>query len=315
MSFSLSLDADETLLAETIERFCSAERVLERATHTQGALDLTLWRAFSAQEYLELARPEAGDNLKLLVTLVEVLGHHALPGPLTDTILGLSLLNDDDAREVLAGSALCAVGSAAHMPHASDARFLFEIEPDRVFKLERIGPAQVREGLGAEAWGRVAARRAESLEGAPRTLLYFDVAVAAQLAALARGLLLRTAEHAATRKQFGKPIAAFQAVSHPLASSHIALTAAAMLARAAACAADEGDPARAKSLACAALVSSKRAALECAYTCHQKLGAIGITIEGPAHHVTRRIRSLATRAQTRIEQSRELLLSHLGAQP
>ena len=315
MTFSLSLEGDEELLAETIERFCQAERVLERATHTQGAFDAPLWRALSAQEYLELARPASGDTLRLLVVLVEVLGKHALPGPLTDTILGLSLLSDDDAQGVLAGTALCAVGSAEHMPHAADAQFLLEIRHDRVFKLERTGAARAAEGLGAEGWGAAPARRGESFEGSPRALLYFDVALAAQLAALSRGLLSRTAEHAATRKQFGKPIGAFQAVSHPLASSHIALTAAAMLARAAACAADEGDTGRARSLACAALVSSRRAALECAYTCHQKLGAIGITLEGPAHHVTRRIRTLATRAQARIEQTREGWLGELGAQP
>jgi hypothetical protein len=315
MSFSLSLDADEELLAETIERFCTAERVLERALISQGSLDRALWRALSAQEYLELARPASGDNLKLVVTMVEVLGRHALPGPLTDTLLALCVLPDEDTHDVLSGSALCAVGSAANMPHAADAQVLLEIHQERVFKLERTGEATVTGGLGAEDWGAVPAVRGQSLEGSPRGLLYFDVALAAQLAALARGLLTRTAEHAATRKQFGKAIGAFQAVSHPLASSHIALTAAAMLARAAAAAADEGDPARARALAAAALVSSRRAALECAYTCHQKLGALGITLEGPAHHVSRRIRSLSTRAQGRIEQSREVLLHHLGAQP
>jgi alkylation response protein AidB-like acyl-CoA dehydrogenase len=166
-----------------------------------------------------------------------------------------------------------------------------------------------------EAWAVAQVERGARFEGSARGLFALDLALSVQLAALAQGLLARTAEHAATRKQFGKTIGAFQAVSHPLADAHIALTASAMLGRAAAAAADEGDEARARAMVGAALVSAQRASLSAVYTCHQKLGALGITLEGPAHHVSRRVRSLATLAQARSTSSRAALLAHMGALP
>ena len=44
----------------------------------------------------------------------------------------------------------------------------------------------------------------------------------------------------------------------------------------------------------AARLSAARAALGAAHACHQVFGAIGITLEGPVFHVSRRIRQLAS---------------------
>jgi hypothetical protein len=291
-----------------------AERVLERAQAGQGAFDVALWRALCAQGVLELARP--GERaLRMLVAGLEVLGQHALPGPLADTLLGLALVSDAEAEPLLSGTGLCVVAAPPRVPHAAQATLLLELANDGVFRLAARGDATLSDGLGAEAWGELSLTRAARFEDAPRALLLHDVALAAQLAALALGLVKRTAEHAATRKQFGKPLSAFQAVSHPLASAYIALSAAGLLARAAACAFDDAEVARARTLASAALVSARRAALEAVYTCHQKLGALGITLEGPAHHVGRRVRTLATRCAARIDATRESLLFPAGDAP
>jgi hypothetical protein len=326
MSGPSALEGDELLLAEALERFCAAEHVAERAQHGQGQHDPALWKALCEQGSLELARPDAG-SLRLVVVTMEVLGRHGMPGPLTDTVLALGLIDDQDAAALLTGAGLASIAAppdparAAQerplrlVPEAARATLLLEIEQDSVFRLEPRGAMLAREGLGAEAWAEVPVSRAFRFESSAQALLVHDVALAAQLAALADGLLRRTAEHAATRKQFGKPIGAFQAVSHPLASAHISLSAAAMLARAAACAADDGNVSRARALATAALISAERAALEAVYTCHQKLGALGITLEGPAHHVSRRVRTLSTRAASRAEATRELLLEAAGAMP
>ncbi len=314
MSVSLELDEDEALLASTLERFCAAERVLERAQAGQGAFDAQLWRALCAQGVLELARP--GESaLRMLVSALEVLGQHALPGPLADTLLALALVDDSDAQPLLAGTGLAVVATPPRVPHAERATLLLEIAHDGVFRLAASGAVTLTDGLAAEGFGELALTRAARFEGAARALVLHDVALAAQLAALAHGLVKRTAEHAATRKQFGKPLAAFQAVSHPLASAHIALTSASLLARAAACAFDDDDATRARTLASAALVSARRAALEAVYTCHQKLGALGITLEGPAHHIGRRVRTLSTRAGARIDATRESLLASVGDAP
>jgi alkylation response protein AidB-like acyl-CoA dehydrogenase len=138
--------------------------------------------------------------------------------------------------------------------------------------------------------------RERELDGVVRAQQLAQMALAAYLSAAGQRLVADAAEHARTRTQFGRAIGEFQAVAHPLADCHMRLSAASALARAAACElADsaDGGPGVA-TLAAAARLSASAAALEAAHTCHQVFGAIGITLEGPAFHVTRRIRQLAS---------------------
>ena len=57
---------------------------------------------------------------------------------------------------------------------------------------------------------------------------------------------------------------------------------------------DAAGRARARASAAAARLSAGRAAIAAAHTCHQLFGAIGITLEGPVFHVSRRIRQLVS---------------------
>jgi alkylation response protein AidB-like acyl-CoA dehydrogenase len=105
--------------------------------------------------------------------------------------------------------------------------------------------------------------------------------------------------HAAVRKQFGTPIGDFQAVAHPLADCSIRLAGATALARWAAFQLDAEGVAAARVDAAAAQLCAAEAAVEAVHVCHQVFGAIGITLEGPAFHVSRRILQLASQAPTR----------------
>ena len=67
---------------------------------------------------------------------------------------------------------------------------------------------------------------------------------------------------------------------------------------------------RAEMRAAAARLSARRAALEAAHVCHQLFGALGIVLEGPVFHVSRRIRQLASQAPGE-GPAREALLSGL----
>jgi alkylation response protein AidB-like acyl-CoA dehydrogenase len=140
-----------------------------------------------------------------------------------------------------------------------------------------------------------------------------NIVTAAYLVGAAWHLLRDASEHAATRKQFGKTLGQFQAVTHPLADCTIGLTGSQTLARAAACSLDGGDSEEAERLAAGALVAARRAGLTTAFTCHQVFAGIGVTLEGPAFHITRRIRQLASSppADTR-EQDRLLADAGLG---
>jgi alkylation response protein AidB-like acyl-CoA dehydrogenase len=84
-----------------------------------------------------------------------------------------------------------------------------------------------------------------------------------------------------------------------------------MLARAAAFHFDAGSPAETMRFAAAAHLSACDAALEAAYVSHQVFGAVGIMLEGPVFHVSRRIRQLAAEAPSR-DASRHALLTYAG---
>ena len=119
-----------------------------------------------------------------------------------------------------------------------------------------------------------------------------QTAAAAYLAGAAQNLVEIASQYAKDRVQFNRPIATFQAISHPLASCSVAVSASRILARAAACALDNRDP-DAPAAAARARLSATASATAAAYQAHQTFGAIGFTIEGPVAHVSLRIRQLS----------------------
>ena len=96
-----------------------------------------------------------------------------------------------------------------------------------------------------------------------------------------------------------------------LADNAISLTSAQTLARAAACSFDCCDLDESERLAAGALFAARRSGLNTAFTCHQVLGGIGVTLEGPSFHITRRIRQLASSPPTGVRE-REQLLADAG---
>ena len=133
---------------------------------------------------------------------------------------------------------------------------------------------------------------------------------ASRLSRPAERLLDEAAEHARTREQFGRPIGDFQAVAHPLADAWISLTSARALVRAAA---EPVDRARGHAGAevGAARLSAERAALRASRVAHQTLGALGITVEGPLFHISRRVRQLALAPPGTAGHAREAVLRSL----
>jgi alkylation response protein AidB-like acyl-CoA dehydrogenase len=115
-------------------------------------------------------------------------------------------------------------------------------------------------------------------------LRYFAVAGSAAMAdGLLRGALDLTAAHLATREQFGKPLATFQAVAQQIADVYIAWRTT-HLAALAACA----DPADA-ALAAYWLRQEAQAAMR---TCHHLHGGIGLDITYPLHRYTSLLKDL-----------------------
>jgi acyl-CoA dehydrogenase len=137
--------------------------------------------------------------------------------------------------------------------------------------------APLAQGTLPNAWGSDAARGITALLRA------------AQIAGALQGALALAVDHARTRKQFGRPIGAFQAVQQQLAVFAAEASAASVAAAAAARAVDARGLADAAFEIGCAKVTAGEAAAKGAAIAHQVLAAMGITEEHALHHLTRRL--------------------------
>jgi len=111
------------------------------------------------------------------------------------------------------------------------------------------------------------------------------VACAADLVGVASAALNRSVEYAKSRRQFDKPIGAFQGVKHALADNHVSLERARSLTYAAAArlADPTTPPTDAWTAAALAKAAASDAATQCARTAVQVHGALGQTWEHDVH--------------------------------
>jgi alkylation response protein AidB-like acyl-CoA dehydrogenase len=284
---SLDLDFDDAQLAValTLAKFCAEHGDAATLEATAGAFPARHWRALAELGVLALATPEGDGGALELVAALEPLGAALFPGPLPATCLASQLLPKRDRAALRSGEGVVSLGAPPLLPVDT---------------------------LGGEPWGRVELERVEDLGDAHRALALHDLALAAYTAAAAHRLVEVTAEHARTRRQFGRAIGEFQAVAHPLADCAVRLGSAATLARAAAFEFDRGGTSETVvATAAAARLSASRAGLAAAHTCHQLFGAQGIALEGPVFRVSRRLRQLASQPPS-VESCRQALLRRFG---
>jgi alkylation response protein AidB-like acyl-CoA dehydrogenase len=114
-----------------------------------------------------------------------------------------------------------------------------------------------------------------------------EIIVASQLAGVAARAIALTKEHVTTRKQFGSPIGAFQAVQHKLADMYLAAEAMRALANFAAWSADH-SPEQLPLAAVAAFTFATREARTVVERAIQLHGGIGFTWEHDLHLLLRR---------------------------
>ncbi len=290
MSADFAFDEAQLAVAEAVARYCREEGA-EAIARAEGPLPRAFWRGLAELGVLGLAAPGGEGGAVELAAAFEALGREACPGPLVAAVLAAQILPAAEREALLRGEALVAVGAPPLVPFAAEADLFVELAGDQAWLARPRGPVVAVGSLGGEPLGRVALERGTSLAGAPRALLLADVARAAWLVGAGRRLLDTAVEHARTRRQFGRPIGAFQAVAHPLADAWIALLAAESLERAAAFAWDGGS-AELPRLAAAARLQAARAGRGTLRAAHQTLGALGVTLEGPLFHLSRRVRQL-----------------------
>jgi len=295
MSIDVAYDDLQAAISKTVSHFCVHKCDADTVKGLAGKFPDALWHEIADLGVLAIATPEGDGGPGELAAAMEVLGYHGFPGPLAATFLATRLLPADERAAIAAGQVIATVGRPPLFPFGTVATVFLEIAGEDVYRVRPERGVESIDTLGAEVFGRVACERIERFENSAEAIGLYRVALAAYLVGAGDALVRAAARHAATRKQFGGPIGQFQAVSHPLADCHIRIEAARLIARSAADRLEHGA-ADAAIEGCAAHFSARRAAMEAAHTCHQVFGAIGITLEGPAFHHSRRIMQLAAMA-------------------
>lgn len=111
------------------------------------------------------------------------------------------------------------------------------------------------------------------------------VAMAAEAAGLLGAALASVVTYVSERRQFGRPLATFQAMRHRLAEAQVVTNTAYWLAMRAAASGTQAD-------AALALLHAQEAARRVCYDYHQFLGGMGMTLEHPLHLWTYRLKLL-----------------------
>ncbi len=141
-----------------------------------------------------------------------------------------------------------------------------------------------RRALGADR--SVPDERLHRLANTAMALLSLD------LVGVGEAALQRSVDHTVQRRQFGRPIASFQAAQHLVANMHIALAAARLAAWAAVSLLDEGHLAT-RQTAVARMHASTAAKLA-TLDAHQLHGGIGYVVDTDLHRYSERARVLST---------------------
>jgi alkylation response protein AidB-like acyl-CoA dehydrogenase len=277
---------------------------------------LALWRKLAGAGVTALAVPQRWGGLGAspldIVVACEELGHHALPGPVTESVAVVPWLITALGDETLAGRWLPGLAAGDLIatlalppwrPYAADADaadlvLLAEGDTAKASTVWLAGPGARHRSVDParslfEADGRQVLARGPAVAGAVAQAMDSGaLACAAQLLGAGRALLAASVRHAGQRIQFGRPVGAFQAVKHQLADVAIGLEFAGPLLDEAAAALAAGGRTTARDVS-AAKVACTDAARRAARTALQVHGAIGYTQEHDLHLWLTKVRALA----------------------
>ena len=249
--------------------------------HSPG---LRIWAQLAETGVTGLAVPARWGGLGAtpadLVVAAEELGHHAMPGPVAESLAAvptlLAALGEPDKwlPELAAGRILATLAAPPWLPYAADAD-----AAGLVLLADREMVGEARTGAAYRSMDRARRLFEVSATGpltfcpaAGRALDLGALVCAAQLLGAGRALLEAAVAHARTRVQFGRPIGTFQAVQQSLADVAAGLEFARPLLYAAAVTLAPRDVSAAKVACSDAAGRAARAAL-------QTHGAIGYTHE------------------------------------
>ncbi len=309
--------------AELDELSAVAEEVLgdlctdERLAAVEGGLDAELWAALGSLGFTLLGTPEevggSGGELAHLAVLVRLAASRGAQVPLAEHALAARLLSRAGlplpaGTLTLAGDVVAAMpaptgwhlaGAVARVPYASQTAAMVGVARSGTSEVVYAVPltdAQISPG--------------RNLAAEPRDTVHLDtdvtvavpapagtadllgrwqrVARAAMIAGACDRAVAMTVQHATERRQFGRPIALFQAVQQHVAGMAVEASAVRAAVEAAVALAEvDAEGLELASHACT--VAATRAARTVAASAHQVHGAMGFAHEHPLRMVTARL--------------------------
>lgn len=246
MNFDIT--EEQEMMRESFARLFDARLTPERLRANEKAgQDPETWAELAELGAFMLRVPEESDGLGLgtfdAVMLMEEVGRKLPSGPIAETLMAarlLGVLGGDDTEEalgeVVAGAkvASLALHDVAEQPKQFIAGGQFaelvigkrggDVVLFCVPESARPGEANLAsDGLAevdlSAAEATVLGSGSDALGAFAAVLEEWKLLTAAALAGLGRQAVKMAAEYATERKQFGQPIGAFQAMSHPLADN------------------------------------------------------------------------------------------------
>jgi hypothetical protein len=276
------LTADQSALYEAIDRL--AVQFEAKPTEFRGfaLLGHELDKELEEGQYFDIAQvPELGSLCAAMA--VERLARVPFAAEVALSMLVRPQLSGEWPRP------LAVIDNGRRGRFVATARTLLIIEGDRIgLARPAANDLEPVESLFAYPMGRWkggAQTTQLSPEDAANLRKWLRVALASEASGLAHAAVASAVDHLTQRKQFGRPLGAFQALRHRMAECAVLAGGVRWLALKAADTADPGD-------AALAALHAQESATRIAYDLHQMLGAMGMTLEHPLHLWTYRLKAL-----------------------
>ena len=293
------MDDTITLVLDT------AERIFADNLHKQdldaaegGEFPKRLWGSLEENGFTVLGTVDSGTDPGVAFAVLKLGGRHGLPVPLAETLIGNVLLSESEVAPATGVTTFALAGELLDVPWARAATQLICVENGtdgrarlRLFPADQLtivpgsnmaGEARDQVRLSGEAQLDIV----HPSRSAQEVTLLMALGRAALMAGALEGVLALSVQYAMERKQFGRPIAKFQAVQHQLAVMAGEVAAA---SRATDSAIQRlGTDAFAAGVAVAKSRAGDASGIV-AEIAHQVHGAMGFTYEHQLHHLTRRL--------------------------
>jgi acyl-CoA dehydrogenase len=307
------MNAVDPLLTDSVARLLGATAafdVIEEAEAKRWCAPV--WDALAEAGFPWIGVPEdaggSGGTMADAMAVLRAVGRHAAPVPLAETGVLAGWLSAAAGFDLPGGP--CSVVANPSTIRLEGDRLVGEAVVAWAEHASRILMI-VGERVASVRPDQVAVTPQANMAGEPRDVVRFDVAITDvdhtpapagvdQEMLERRGALTRvvlsagaletlsqmTIDYAHARRQFGRPIAGFQAVQQHLVNAAQCAVRASMAADLATRAVEGGDG---RFEVAAAKVVTDAAAVEAARAAHQAHGAMGVTREYPLHHFSRRL--------------------------